>query len=413
MGIEMTELPWGRVDDDGTVYVRTSDGERVVGSWQAGSPDEAMSFYQRRFDGLVVETSLLEKRLKAGGVDPESAMVSIGRLREQVSNAAAVGDLDSLATRLDGMVALVDERREAVVEERKVAKASAIAAREAIVVEAEGLAESNAWKASGDRFRALLDDWKAAPRVDRSQEQQLWKRFSTARTSFDRARRAHFAALDADRGSAKAVKEKLVTEAEALAESSEWVETSRRYRDLMTQWKAAGRAGRGDDDTLWNRFKAAQDGFFARRNAQSAEVDQAQSANLVVKQGLATQAEALLPITDLGAAKAAMREIGKQWEAAGQVPREDRPRVEQRLKKVEEAIRDADQDQWRRTDPAALARAQSAVDQLETVMAKLRKQLEKAQSDGNAKAATNATEALAARQEWLDQARQALEEFSR
>lgn len=412
-GNHMSDQPWGRVDDQGTVYVRTKDGERIVGSWQAGSPDEALSFYQRRFEGLVVETSLLEKRLKAGGVDPESAMASIGRLREQVANAAAVGDLDGLAARLDAMVALVDERREAVGLERKAAKASALAAREALVVEAESLATSTSWKATGDRFRTLLDEWKAAPRIDRGQEQQLWKRFSTARTTFDRARRAHFSALDADRGTAKAAKEKLVAQAEALSSSTDWVETSRAYRDLMTQWKAAGRAGRGDDDTLWNRFKQAQDAFFARRNEQNAQQDQEQQANLALKVQLAEEAEKVLPVTDLGAAKAALRDIARRWEAIGHVPREDRPKVEQRLKRVEDAVRQAEQDQWKRTDPAALARAQGAVDQLETVMAKLTKQLAAAEDSGDTKAADEARSALAAREEWLAQARQALEEFSR
>jgi len=409
----MTDQPWGRVEEDGTVYVRTADGERIVGSWQAGSPDEALSFYQRRFEGLVVETSLLEKRLKAGGVDPESAMASIGRMRAQVADAAAVGDLEGLARRLDAMVALVDERREAVVEERKAAKAEALAAREAIAVEAEALSTSTAWKASGDRFRVLLDEWKAAPRVDRAPEQQLWKRFSTARTSFDRSRRAHFAALDAERGSAKEVKATLVEQAEALAESSEWVETSRRYRDLMTQWKVAGRAGKGDDDALWNRFKAAQDAFFSRRNAQAAEQDEEYRANLVVKEQLADQAESLLPITALESAKAALRDISRRWEAAGHVPREDRPRIEGRLKKVEDAVRQAEQDQWRRSDPAAKARAQSAVDQLEAAIVKLEVKLAKAESAESTKAADDARESIAARREWLAQAQAALDEFSR
>jgi hypothetical protein len=52
--------PWGRVDETGTVYVRTADGEQVVGSWQAGSPDEALAYFERKYEGLVVEIGLLE-----------------------------------------------------------------------------------------------------------------------------------------------------------------------------------------------------------------------------------------------------------------------------------------------------------------------------------------------------------------
>ena len=61
----MSSDPWGRVDETGTVYVRTADGEQVVGSWQAGSPEEALAYFERKYEGLVVEIGLLEKRLTA------------------------------------------------------------------------------------------------------------------------------------------------------------------------------------------------------------------------------------------------------------------------------------------------------------------------------------------------------------
>ena len=206
----MSSQDWGRVDDAGNVYVRVADEERLIASWQAGPPEEGLSFYQRRFDGLNAEVTLLEKRLKAGGVDPETALGTIARLKEQVAAGAAVGDLATLDRRLDAAVALVDQRKEAVKEERKADKAKALANREAIVVEAEKLGTSTTWKASGDRFRDLLEEWKNAPRVDRSAEQAMWKRFSAARTTFDRARRSHFAALDVEREKAKVIKGRLV-----------------------------------------------------------------------------------------------------------------------------------------------------------------------------------------------------------
>lgn len=410
----MTEQPWGRVADDGTVFVRTADGEHAVGSWQAGSPDEALAFYTRRYENAVVEADLLGKRLSSGGADPEAALATVGRLRAQIDQPAMVGDLAALRAKLDGLVTKVDERRSAAADERKAAKVAAVAQREALVAQAEELAGSTQWKSTGDRYRELLDQWKALPRVDRSVEQSLWKRFSTARTSFDKARRAHFATLDIQRTEAKGVKEKLVVQAEALSGSTEWGATSAAYRDLMTTWKQAGRAGRSDDDALWARFKSAQDAFFAARDAQNAERDVEERANLDAKVALVVEAEALLPVdaTNASTAKASLRGIAARWDDIGHVPRNERPGIEGRLKAVEDAVRAVEDDRWRRSNPEARARAQDTVDQLEASLASLRAKAEKARAAGDERKAAEADASITARTEWLVQAQKALEEFS-
>jgi hypothetical protein len=410
----MTEQPWGRVDDDGTVFVRTGEGETQVGVWKAGAPDEALAFYTRRYEGAVVEADLLSKRLASGGVDAESALATIGRLRTQIDTPAMVVDLDALKARLDALVTKVDERRAAQKVEKQAAKEKAVAEREAFVARAEALASSTQWKATGDTFRTMLDEWKALPRVDRGVEQAMWKRFSAARSTFDKARRTHFATLDVQRTEAKAVKEKLVKQAEALAESKEWGPTGGKFRDLMVEWKAAGRAGRSDDDALWARFKAAQDAFFGARDASNAERNSEETANLDLKRALADQAEALLPVTkdNVGSVKSALRDLNAKWEAIGHVPRADRPALEARLRMVDDAVRGIEEEQWRRSNPEARARAQAAVDQLETTLASLRTKAEKAAAAGNTKGVEDAEAAIAARTEWLVEARKALDEFS-
>ena len=145
-----------------------------------------------------------------------------------------------------------------------------------------------------------MDGPPAGDRSTRDAEQELWKRFSTARSAFDKARRAHFATLDATRKEASAVKEGIIAQAEELSTCTDWGDTARAYRDLMDQWKAAPRAGRADEDALWSRFRAAQDAFFEARSAAHAERDEDQRDNLRAKEALATEAEALLPIRDLG-----------------------------------------------------------------------------------------------------------------
>jgi len=161
--------PWGRVDDDGTVYVRTADGERTVGSWQAGSPDEALAFFQRKFESLQTEVSLLEQRISATDLSPAHARATISRLLAALAEAKAVGDLDGLRTRLEELTNLVDHRREEHKAAREQARVQAHEVKERIVAEAERIAaEATHWKISGERMRQLLEEWKTAPRGDRA-----------------------------------------------------------------------------------------------------------------------------------------------------------------------------------------------------------------------------------------------------
>ncbi|MEK0100663.1 DUF349 domain-containing protein [Streptomyces sp. A475] len=408
----MSSDPWGRVDETGTVYVRSADGsEREVGSWQAGSPDEALAYFKRKYDGLVVEIGLLERRVQTTDLSAKDATTAIEHLREQVTDAHAVGDLEALGKRLDKLVETVDARRE----ERKVQKAKqsdeARTAKEALVAEAEELAQSEQWRAAGARLRALVDTWKGLPRLDRKSDDELWHRFSHARSAFSKRRKAHFASLDAQREEARQAKETLVAEAESLSGSTDWGATAARSRELMTDWKAAGRAQREHEDDLWNRFRGAQDVFFAARSSVFAERDAEQSENLKLKEELADEAEKLLPIGDLKTARAAFRSINERWEAIGHVPRDARPKVEGRMHAVERALQESEETEWRRTNPEARARAEGLTGQRQAAVDKLRGQIDTARAQGNNAKADKLQRELDGRQALLDQALKGLHEF--
>ncbi|MFP1628234.1 DUF349 domain-containing protein [Streptomyces sp. 5K101] len=407
----MSSDPWGRVDETGTVYVRTAEGEKVVGSWQAGSPEEALAYFERKYEGLVVEIGLLERRVKTTDLSAKDAMAAIDHLRQQVDEHHAVGDLDALRVRLDALVATVDKRREERKAQRAKQSDEARRAKEALVTEAEELAQSDQWRAAGERLRALVDTWKGLPRLDRKSDDELWHRFSHARSAFSKRRKAHFASLDAQREEARQTKERLVAEAEALSGSTDWGPTAARYRDLMAQWKAAGRAQREAEDDLWNRFRGAQDVFFAARSGVFAERDAEQAENLKLKEELAAEAEKLVPVTDLKAARAAFRAINERWEAIGHVPRDARPKVEGRMHAVERALQESEENEWRRTNPEARARAAGLTGQLQAAVDKLREQIDAARAAGNNAKADKLAKELEGRQALLDQALKGLEEF--
>jgi hypothetical protein len=396
---------WGRVDADGTVYVKTSDGERSVGSWQAGEPAEGLAHYARRFDDIRTEVELLETRIVSGAGDPKQSLTSAKHIKDSLVDAAVVGDLDALSARVEYVLAHARQAIDAAKQAREAARATSIARKQELAEEAETIAaESTQWKVAGDRLRQILDEWKTIRGVDRKTDEQLWRRFSKARDTFNRRRGSHFADLDRQRSTAKARKQELVEEAELLAESDDWGPTAGRYKQLMTDWKAAGRAPKDSDDALWQRFRAAQDKFFARRSSAFNERDAEFSDNARAKEELLAEAEKINPGADLDAARAQLHRIQERWEAIGKVPRERVRELEGKLRAVEERVRNAADQQWRRTDPEAQARAAQFRERVEEFESKAAK----ARAAGDNRRAEQAEAQAAQWREWLAAAEQAV-----
>ena len=403
---------WGRVGDDGTVYVRTNDGEKAVGQYPAGSPEEAMSFFTRRFEAIEFEVHLLEQRVRAEAMSPDEATESIKQVAAQLAEPNAVGDYVALAARLDALMPLIGVQR-GKRREDKARKVEASRTRKAeIVAEAEKVSQGKDWRNGVKRLRDLLEEWKALPRLDKSTDDELWHRFSSARTLYTRRRKAHFAELDEQRQGAQVIKERLVKEAEALSGVHRVGSHLDRYRTLMQEWKAAGAAPRDVEDKLWSRFRTAQDTFFNAREAVNAEQDREFAANAVKKEEILVEAEALLPIKDLDAAKRAFRDLSDRWEAAGKVPRDQIKSLEARIRKVEQAIRSLEDDQWNRSDPEKSARADDMLGQLQRAIAAIETDLAAARDAGDTKRVKRLEDDLASKQAFLDMAKLAASDFS-
>jgi hypothetical protein len=371
---------WGRIDADGTVYVKTPDGEREIGSWQAGDAEAGLAFYERRYDDLATEVSLLEARLESGAGDPAATRASAEALREQLPTAAAIGDLAALDARLAALLTAVEEKAGAAAAAREQARAQAIAAKEALVAEAEQIAESaTSWKVSGDRLRAIVDEWKLIKGIDRKTDEALWKRFAAARDAFGRRRGQHFAKLDVERTEAKRAKDKLVARAEELSGSSDWKETASAMRDLMTEWKAAPRASREVEDALWTRFRAAQDAFFERRSGVFAERDAAQAENQAKKEAIIAEAQAL-SLADPKAAQATLRDLQDRFDAIGHVPRDAMRRIDDQMRAAEQRVRDAVDAQWRESS----AETNPFLSAMRERLAEAEAKLERARKSGDA-----------------------------
>ena len=410
---------FGRVGEDGTVYVITPNGDRAVGSYPGKSPEEALTYFVKKFEMAASEVALLAARIRSGAMVPSDAHEAVNKLRTQITELNGVGDLANLASSLEKIPALISEhegayqaRKAAQNAEREARKVEAEAIKEKIVAEAESMIDSVAWKVTTARLKELLDEWKKAPRLDKKVDAALWKRFSSSRNKFDKRRRVHFSNLDSEQKKVASTKEVIVKEAESLANSREWLNTAKRYKELMDQWKASGRGKKSADTALWNRFKTAQDTFFKAKNADMDKRKNSMVENLAKREAMIVEFEALLPISDFRSAKNKFYDLMSKWQKIGMTDRKKRSTFDARIKKVEDEINELERNFQRKSDPSAKAQANKVVQGLAEAIENYEKQAAKAEAAGQTAKAMVAREAAAARRGWLEQAQKGLTEFT-
>lgn len=400
------QQPWGRVDETGTVYVREGDGERVVGQFPDGSPEEALAYFERKFTDLAGQVTLLEQRAKRGAPAADVAR-AVATLRAHIADANAVGDLAALTERLSKLGGAVEELTEQQTAEAKAALADAIAERTSIVEEVEALAAEDPaktqWKQTTATLDTLFTRWQAhqhdGPRLPKGDANDLWKRFRAARATIEHNRKEFFAELDAQHRDVRTRKTALIEQAEALIPQG--ADGIAAYRSLLDDWKRSGRAGKRSDDALWARFKAAGDALFGAKSEIDARENEEFSANLTQKLALLDEAEPLLTATDKTEARSKLQSIQRRWDEIGKVPRDQIKSIEDRLRKVENAVRKLEEDHWQRNNPEKKARSEGLAAQLHASIAKLEDELEAAKAGGDASKVKAAEEALEAQKTWL------------
>ena len=401
-----TPSAFGRVDAENNVFVIEGGVERKVGQYPNVEPAEALAYFERKFADLEAQVRILEQRV-ANKVDSHNLKKTAQKLTADLAEPAVVGDIADLRRR----VSALDSKIEAIEADRAEASkeqiAEALAKREAVAAAAEAIANQDAskinWKNSSAQLAELFAQWqqiqKEGPKVSKSQADQIWKRFSSARTKFEAGKRQYFAGLDAANKAARGKKVAIVEAAEALV--AKGAEAVADYRKLLDDWKASGRTPGKADDALWARFKAAGDAIYAAKGEQVAAENVEYSANLATKLEILKDAAKIDPSKGLAEAKNALREIQSRWEKAGKVPRDKVREVEDKLRAIENKVRDAEQEEWRKSDPAVQARNNAVLDQLHASIAKLESDLAAAKAKNDTKKTKELSEALEARKAWL------------
>ncbi|KAF2411856.1 hypothetical protein B1729_18165 [Microbacterium sp. B35-04] len=403
-----SDEPWGRVDEDGTVSVREADGWRVVGQYPDGSAEEALAYFQRKYNDLASEVTLLEVRHRRGGASVADLRSTARTINGKLRDAAAVGDLASLAARVAALTKTLAAESETEAVAAREAVDDAVKARTELVEKAEALAARDPrtvqWKQATSELNSLFDQWQSqqqnGPRLPKSTAQQLWKRFRDARATVDKHRRAFYAELDEAHKGVRDRKTRLVERAEALATKGE--DGIPAYRDLLDEWKTAGRAGKKVDDALWARFKAAGDALYGARIERETADLEASREKIELKRALLEEAKVVADERDIAKARATLTGVQRRWDEVGRIfPRDTERSLDDELRRIENALRSREEADWKRNDPEQKARANDMTRQLTDAIRKLEDELEEAKKSGDKRAIATATDALEARRTWL------------
>ena len=151
--------------------------------------------------------------------------------------------------------------------------------KEELCVRAETLSASEDWRATAEAFKSLQAEWKAIGPVPKEHSETLWERFRGGADGFFTRRKAHYDQLDKEQKENLRRKVALCEEAERLSASEEFKATAEALKALQTEWKAVGPVPRQRAEALWDRFRKANDAFFARRAAWFEQRDQDRSKN--------------------------------------------------------------------------------------------------------------------------------------
>ena len=254
-------------------------------------------------------------------------------------------------------------------------------AKEKLISRAEQLATTTDWKKGGEEFKSLLTEWKAVGRGEKSADAAQWERFKSAREKFNSARSAYFEKRQREWASNKAAKERIVSQAESLAGSSDLRSASEQMRRLGEEWKQVGPCEKGDNDRLWARFNQSRSRLRDRKQQDFEKRQREWASNKAAKESLIYQMSLLVNYNDYRAAKDQARQLDTQWRAIGPCAKEDRDRLWQQYKSAKDQLFEAAKRAGEQRKAEARQRAQERVWRLEEQLRNVENALQRAEEN--------------------------------
>jgi hypothetical protein len=264
--------------------------------------------------------------------DAERALRESRVALEDAGPLASKRDRDALTARLKaGRAALFPKVQELRESDEWIRWANA-GIQEELCVQVEKLLDVTDLPRAARELRDIDERWKAARQAPKDEGETLWRRFKAARDQVRARCDAYFAGEAHKRADNLRRKEALCTEAESLAESTDWVKTAQRLQAMQEEWKAIGPVPRQKARQLWDRFRGACGKFFERRKEDRARRSGERKGNLEKKDALCVQAEALAGSTDWDKALSEVKRLQAEWKTVGPVAKDKSDVVWQRFR---------------------------------------------------------------------------------
>ena len=292
--------------------------------------------YRLRFESAVASTQASLDQMRAANLDRMKELLpSMEALLESPDMTAAEKKFKELNAEwrllqpapigpeaehvLGGYQAFLDRFREAsdwLRWSNLRAKTSVCDRLEALAAQETGEGQEDR-KAMVSRFKELQAEWKSLGPVPWDSSEALWERYHAVSDKLYERCREYFAELDVERESNLKAKEELCVRMEALAaqEELDWREAMETVKEAQSSWKAIGAVPKAQSEAVWNRFRAAFNAFFERKDKQNAD-------NLTRKVELVLVAESLQDSTEWKTAGAQIKEAQEKWKSIGPVPRD-------------------------------------------------------------------------------------------
>jgi hypothetical protein len=243
-------------------------------------------------------------------------------------------DRRDVQVRLEAVRAVLGPRAQELREADEWQRWANLQVQETLCRDMEALKAEANLELAARRMRELQGRWKQVALAPRAQGEAMWRRFKTAQDEVFARTEAHMAAQREALGANLARKLALCDQAEALADSSDWVRTATAMQALQAEWKTIGPVPRGHEKATWERFRGACDRFFTRRLDDLRQRKEQWTGNLSKKEALCAAAEALADSTDWEAAAGQIRKLQAEWKTVGAVRRSKSEAVWQRFREA-------------------------------------------------------------------------------
>ncbi len=287
-----------------------------------------------RLTSLCGRTEALAKAEAPGLREVDHALRDAREALDDPGPLPSRRDRETLLARLESARKVLYPIGQQVREDTEWKRWANVAVQEELCTKAEALRALEDIEQVAAQVRDLDARWKQAKEAPKEKGETFWNRFKAARDQAKARCDAYFAKQAEEMAARVKAKETLCAQAEALAESTDWLATTEALKKLQEEWKQGGPVARPLSEVLWRRFRKPCDRFFARRKEHQHEREQDWARNLERKEALAAQAEALRESTEWEATSTELKRLQGEWRTIGAVRKNKSDAVWQRFRKA-------------------------------------------------------------------------------